>query len=40
VIVGKDEMAKRSVTLRDMASGEQTVVPADNVAPEIAKRVG
>jgi len=38
VIVGKEEMAKRSVTLRDMTSGEQTVVPADSIASEISKR--
>ncbi|HUS56792.1 MAG TPA: histidine--tRNA ligase [Thermoplasmata archaeon] len=37
VIVGKDEMAKRSVTLRDMKSGEQTLVPADFVAEELEK---
>ena len=39
VIVGREEMAKRSVTLRDMKSGEQKVVLADEVAPEIAKRL-
>ena len=39
VIVGKDEMAKRSVTLRDMKSGEQNVVLADEVSSEIAKRL-
>ncbi len=37
VIVGKDEMAKRSVTLRDMRSGEQRLVPADFAAEELAK---
>ena len=37
VIVGKDEMAKRSVTLRDMTSGEQTLVQADLVAEELEK---
>ncbi len=37
VIVGKDEMAKRSVTLRDMKTGEQTLVPADFVAEELEK---
>ena len=37
VIVGKDEMAKRSVTLRDMKSGEQTLVPADFAAEELEK---
>ncbi len=37
VIVGKEEMAKRSVTLRDMKSGEQTLVPADFVADELEK---
>ena len=37
VIVGKEEMAKRSVTLRDMVSGEQKVVLADTVADDIAK---
>jgi histidyl-tRNA synthetase len=35
VIVGKGEMAKRSVTLRDMASGDQKVVLADGVAKSI-----
>jgi len=40
VIVGKDEMAKRSVTLRNMKSGEQTLVLADEVGGEIAKRIG
>jgi len=40
VIVGKEEMAKRSVTLRDMTSGEQVVVLADNLASEISKRMG
>jgi histidyl-tRNA synthetase len=39
VIVGKDEMAKRSVMLRNMKSGEQTLVLADEVGGEIAKRV-
>jgi histidyl-tRNA synthetase len=37
VIVGKEEMAKRSVTLRDMKTGEQTLVPADFVAEELEK---
>jgi histidyl-tRNA synthetase len=37
VIVGKDEMAKRSVMLRDMKTGEQRVVLADEVGSEIAK---
>ena len=37
VIVGKDEMAKRSVTLRDMKSGEQTLVPVDFAAEELEK---
>jgi histidyl-tRNA synthetase len=40
VIVGKDEMAKRSVTLRDMKSGEQKVVLADEVGTIIAKSLG
>jgi histidyl-tRNA synthetase len=35
VIVGKEEMAKRSVTLRDMTSGEQRLVPADDLGDEI-----
>jgi histidyl-tRNA synthetase len=35
VIVGKEEMAKRSVTLRDMKSGEQRLVLADNLGDEI-----
>ncbi|HIH01993.1 TPA: histidine--tRNA ligase [Thermoplasmata archaeon] len=37
VIVGKEEMAKRVVTLRNMESGEQTQVPADFAAGELAK---
>ncbi len=37
VIVGKEEMAKRSVMLRDMKTGEQRVVLADEVGSEIAK---
>ena len=40
VIVGKDEMAKRSVTLRNMASGEQTLVNADLLAEELEKVLG
>jgi len=39
VIVGKEEMAKRSVMLRDMKSGEQKVVLADEVGSEIAKSI-
>ena len=35
VIVGKDEMAKRSVTLRDMKSGKQELVLADEVGAAI-----
>ena len=37
VIVGKEEMAKRVVTLRNMDTGEQTQVPADFAAGELAK---
>lgn len=37
VIVGKEEMAKRMVTLRDMKSGEQRQVMADDVASEVRK---
>ena len=40
VIVGKEEMAKRSVTLRDMKSGGQQVVPADDIGKELAKALG
>ncbi|OGS42108.1 MAG: histidine--tRNA ligase [Euryarchaeota archaeon RBG_16_62_10] len=40
VIVGREEMAKRSVTLRDMRSGEQKVVLADEVGSEIRKVLG
>lgn len=36
VIVGKEEMAKRSVTLRDMSTGRQELVPADEVAQRIS----
>jgi histidyl-tRNA synthetase len=39
VIVGEEEMAKRSVMLRDMKSGEQKVVLADEVGSEIAKSI-
>ncbi|MEM2892077.1 MAG: histidine--tRNA ligase [Thermoplasmata archaeon] len=35
VIVGKEEMAERSVTLRDMSTGRQELVPADEVARRI-----
>ncbi|MEM3049903.1 MAG: histidine--tRNA ligase [Thermoplasmata archaeon] len=38
VIVGKEEMAKRSVTLRDMSTGKQELVPADDIARAIVKR--
>jgi histidyl-tRNA synthetase len=37
VIVGKDEMAKRSVTLRDMKSGKQELVLADEVGSAILR---
>lgn len=37
VIVGKEEMAKRSLTLRDMKTGAQQVVPADDIGKELAK---
>ena len=40
VIVGKEEMAKRSVTLRDMKTGEQKVILADEVGGVIAKSLG
>ena len=40
IIVGKEEMARRSVTLRDMKSGEQEVVLADEVGSKIKGRVG
>ncbi len=40
VIVGKEEMAKRSVTLRDMNSGAQEVLLADEVGSKIKERVG
>ena len=36
VIVGKEEMSKRSVTLRDMKSGKQELVLADEVGSAIA----
>jgi len=35
VIVGREEMAKRSVMLRDMKSGKQTVVLADEIGKAI-----
>jgi len=35
IIVGREEMAKRSVTLRDMRSGEQKLLLADEVGTEI-----
>ncbi len=37
VIVGAKEMAERSVTLRDMASGEQRVVLVDGLAQEVLR---
>ena len=37
VIVGRGEMEKRSVTLRDMKSGEQKIVLADEVGAAIAQ---
>ena len=37
VIVGKEEMTKRSVTLRNMKSGEQRIILADEVGAEVAK---
>lgn len=40
VIVGKEEMAKRSVTLRDMKTGGQQTVPADDIGKELAKALG
>jgi len=39
VIVGEEEMAKRSVMLRDMKSGVQKVILADEVGSEIAKSI-
>jgi histidyl-tRNA synthetase len=39
VIVGKEEMAKRSVMLRNMKSGEQKVILADEVGSVIAKSI-
>jgi histidyl-tRNA synthetase len=40
VIVGKEEMAKRSVTVRDMKSGEQRLVLADEVAEAVKASLG
>jgi histidyl-tRNA synthetase len=37
VIVGEEEMAKRAVTLRDMKTGEQTLVPADDLNGSVKK---
>ncbi len=37
VIVGKEEMAKRSVTLRDMKTGKQEVVQADEIGKTILR---
>jgi len=37
VIVGREEMAKRRVTIRDMKTGEQRQVPADFVGDELKK---
>jgi histidyl-tRNA synthetase len=39
VIVGKEEMAKRSVTLRNMNSGKQVAVPADDIGAAIRKGI-
>ena len=40
VIVGKEEMAKRSVTLRDMKSGKQELVLADEIGSAITNWSG
>jgi len=40
VIVGKEEMAKRSVTVRDMRSGEQRLVLVDEVAEAVKASLG
>ena len=40
IIVGKEEMAKRSVTLRDMKSGAQQVVLADEIGSRLVKEKG
>jgi histidyl-tRNA synthetase len=39
VIYGAAEREKGSVTLRDMDSGEQTQVPFDDTAAEVARRL-
>jgi len=37
IIVGREEMAKRKVVIRDMKTGEQTQVPADFLGDELKK---
>jgi len=37
VIVGREEMAKRNVVIRDMRTGEQRQVPADFIGDELKK---
>ncbi len=39
LIVGEDELARGEVTLRDMESGEQVMVPADNVVAALAQQM-
>ena len=40
VIVGREEMEKRSVTVRDMKTGEQSLVSADNIGTAVKKNSG
>ncbi|MEE8274842.1 MAG: His/Gly/Thr/Pro-type tRNA ligase C-terminal domain-containing protein [Alphaproteobacteria bacterium] len=39
VIIGDDELARNSATLRDLDSGEQTLVPLDSLDDRLASIV-
>jgi histidyl-tRNA synthetase len=39
VLIGSDEVAAGTVTLRDLANGEQAIMPAGNAVAEIAARL-
>jgi histidyl-tRNA synthetase len=40
LIVGEDELARGEVTLRDMRSGEQMMIPADRIVATLVEHVG
>jgi histidyl-tRNA synthetase len=39
IIIGEDELARGEVTLRDMRSGEQTMVAVDELADVLTARL-